>query len=151
MLQREGRLSLRSYALRQLARVHLRDDLNPATRMSGKLTLDRVVTELQVLFSVLARHGHADEVVARRAYESGMEYLLPRQRPQFAATDNWPQQLDVALNRLDLLMPMAKEQLVEALVKTVTHDGQLNVAEAELLRVVCGSLHCPLPPLLGTG
>lgn len=150
MLQREGRLSLRSYALRQLARVHLRDDLNPAARASGKLTLDRVTGELQVLFSVLARHGHADETTARHAYESGMEYLLPRQRPPFAATDNWPQQLDVALNRLDLLMPMAKEQLVEALVKTVTHDEQLNVAEAELLRVVCGSLHCPLPPLLGT-
>ena len=147
MLQREGRLSLRSYALRQLARVHLRDDLDPAAR-GGRLTLDRVVNELQVLFSVLAQHGHQDETIARRAYEEGMHHLLPRHRPPFASTTNWPQQLDVALNRLDLLVPMAKEQLVEGLVKTVAHDQQLNIAEAELLRVVCGSLHCPLPPLL---
>jgi hypothetical protein len=33
-------------------------------------------------------------------------------------------------------------------MKTVTHDQQLNVGEAELVRVVCGSLHCPLPPLV---
>ena len=27
-------------------------------------------------------------------------------------------------------------------------DAQVSVAEAELLRVVCASLHCPLPPML---
>ena len=47
-----------------------------------------------------------------------------------------------------MLVPMAKEQLVEGLLKTVTHDQQLTIDEAELLRVVCASLHCPLPPLL---
>jgi hypothetical protein len=41
-----------------------------------------------------------------------------------------------------------KEQLVEALVKTVTHDQQLTLGESELLRAVCATLHCPLPPLV---
>lgn len=147
MLQREGRLSLRSYTLRQLARVQLRDDLDPAAR-AGRLTIDRVSADLQVLFSVLAQHGNADPTAARRAYEAGMHHVLPRERPAFAVAGNWSQQLDVALNRLDMLVPMAKEQLVEGLLKTVTHDQQLTIDEAELLRVVCASLHCPLPPLL---
>jgi Zn-dependent protease with chaperone function len=147
MLQREGRLSLRSYTLRQLARVQLRDDLDPAAR-SGRLTIDRVTADLQVLFSVLAQHGNADLTAARRAYEAGMHRILPRARPAFTSTDNWPQQLDVALNRLDQLVPMAKEQLIEGLLETVNHDQQLTIAEAELLRVICASLHCPLPPLL---
>jgi hypothetical protein len=30
----------------------------------------------------------------------------------------------------------------------VSHDGRMRVAEAELLRTVCGLLHCPLPPML---
>jgi len=149
MLQREGRLSLRSYVLRQLARVHLWDDLNPAAK-AGRLTLDRVVNESQILFSVLAEHGHGDEAAARRAYEAGMQHLFPKARPEFASLPNWPQLLDAALNRLDLLMPMAKEQLVEALMKTVTYDQQLNLSEAELVRVVCGSLHCPLRPLVAS-
>ncbi len=147
MLQREGRLSLRSYTLRQLARVQLRDDLDPAAR-TRRLTLDRVNADLQILFSVLAQHGHEDMTAARRAYEAGMQRVLPGVRPPFASSDNWSQQLDVALNRLDQLVPMAKQQLVEGLATTATHDQQLTIAEAELLRVICASLHCPLPPIL---
>lgn len=147
MLQREGRLSLRSYTLRQLAQVQLRDDLDPVRR-AGRLTLDAVTGDLQVLISVLAQHGHQDDSAARRAYEAGMQQLLPQKRPDFSSSDHWPQQLDAALNRLDQLAPMAKEKLVQALSATVTHDRQLTIAEAELLRVICAALHCPLPPLL---
>ncbi len=46
--------------------------------------------------------------------------------------------------------PIAKEQLVEAMVATVTHDQQLTMGEAELLRAVCASVHCPLPPLVAS-
>ena len=49
---------------------------------------------------------------------------------------------------LDELEPMGKELLLEGLVAAVSHDGRLSVAEAELLRAVCASLHCPLPPML---
>jgi hypothetical protein len=36
--------------------------------------------------------------------------------------------------------------LVEALEATVEADGKLTLEEAELLRAICASLHCPLPP-----
>jgi hypothetical protein len=57
----------------------------------------------------------------------------------------------MALSRLDALMPAAKEQLVEALLRTIAHDERMTVEEAELLRTVCAALHCPLPPLLMHG
>jgi hypothetical protein len=44
MLQREGRPSLQVYALRKLAQVHLRDDLEAHARI-GKLTLSAVTRE----------------------------------------------------------------------------------------------------------
>jgi Zn-dependent protease with chaperone function len=147
MLQREGRVSLQSYVLRKLAQVQLRDDLNPAARVR-QLPLNVVQKDVQVLFSVLAQHGHQDEVAARRAYEVGVHHLLPRARPAFVASENWAQPLDLALSRLDQLAPVAKEQLVEAMVKTVTHDQQLTLGESELLRAFCATLHCPLPPLV---
>lgn len=146
MLQREGRMSLQSYVLRKLAQVQLRDDLSPAAR-TRQLSLNVVQNDVQVLFSVLAQHGHADEVAARRAYEVGVHHLLPRSRPEFVASENWAQPLDQALSRLDQVAPVVKEQLVEAMVKTVTHDQQLTLGETELLRTVCATLHCPLPPL----
>ncbi|HEY0683975.1 MAG TPA: M48 family metallopeptidase [Steroidobacter sp.] len=147
MLQREGRISLQSYVLRKLAQVQLKDEMSPAAR-TRQLPLSAVQKDVQVLFSVLAQHGHADGASARHAYEVGVHHLLPRQRPSFTAIPHWAQPLDLALSRLDQLAPIMKEQLVEALVKTVTHDQRLTLGEAELLRAVCATLHCPLPPLV---
>jgi len=98
----------------------------------------------------LARHGHSDDVSARRAYEAGMHQLFPRERPAYGIAGAWAAALDLALSRLDQLAPIAKEQLVEAMVATVTHDQQLTIGEAELLRAVCASVHCPLPPLVAS-
>lgn len=56
--------------------------------------------------------------------------------------------MDRALVRLDRLAPRDKERVVKALTVTIAHDGRVNVAEAELLRLLCALLHCPLPALL---
>jgi hypothetical protein len=65
-----------------------------------------------------------------------------------APSSGWIADLDHALTRLDFLPPAIKQALIEALVMTVAHDRQVTLGEAELLRVVCASLHCPLPPLV---
>jgi hypothetical protein len=36
------------------------------------------------------------------------------------------------------------------MVAPVTLDQQLTIGEAELLRAVCASVHCPLPPLVAS-
>jgi hypothetical protein len=100
------------------------------------------------VFSVLAQNGNADATAARRAYEAGVHHLLPRERPAFVSLAHWAQPMDLALSRLDQLAPVMKEQLVEALLKTVTHDQRLTLGEAELLRAVCATVHCPLSPLV---
>jgi hypothetical protein len=35
--------------------------------------------------------------------------------------------------------------LIQGLVAAVHADGVVNIEEAELLRVICASVHCPLP------
>jgi Zn-dependent protease with chaperone function len=108
---------------------------------------------LGVLFSVLAARGVADAApsadAARRAFDAGIAHVLPGpRRPEFALLPDWPRRLWTALTQLEALRPLAKRQLVEALVITISHDGQLTVAEAELLRTACAVLQCPLPPLV---
>jgi hypothetical protein len=147
MLQREGAMSLSSYTLRKLAQVHLGDDLYPRMR-SKQLALKAVVPDLQVVFSVLATHGNPDAAYAELAYDAGMNHLVPTGKPAYVTFRDWPAKLDEALTRLDHLAVQAKEQLVTALVKTILFDSEIKIDEAELLRAVCGSLHCPLPPLV---
>jgi hypothetical protein len=96
---------------------------------------------------VLALHGSADEQAARQAYDAGLDLLLPGIRPPLQKVPHWPPKLDQALTRIDRLQPAVKELLVKALVTTISHDQRLTVPESELLRAICASLHCPLPPL----
>jgi hypothetical protein len=145
--QREGRLGLQSYVLRKLAQVQLRDAFDPGAQQR-LLPLSRVQQDAQILFSVLAQHGHETSADARHAYEVGMHHLYPRERPEFVQPPQWSAALDIALARLDRVAPVAKEQLVEGMLKTVTHDRKLTIGEAELFRAVCATLHCPLPPLV---
>ncbi len=149
LLARENRASVFAYALRKLAQVQLQDDLDPRRRAAGHLSAGGARNELQVLFSALAMHGSEDEEEARRAYEAGMQELLPGIHPPFARLGHWPPRLDQALTRLDRLQPAAKEKLVKALVRTISHDLRMTAGESELLRAICAVLHCPLPPLYG--
>ena len=68
--------------------------------------------------------------------------------PPFAPAADWPTALDGTIAKMDQLAPAAKQLVVEGLVRTMSHDNQVTVPEAELLRIVCAALHCPLPPQL---
>ncbi|MGH8136093.1 MAG: M48 family metalloprotease, partial [Steroidobacteraceae bacterium] len=149
LLIREGGVSIYAYAMRKLAQVQLRDELQPGAR-PFTLSITAVKEDLQTLFSVLAISGSEDETEARRAYEIGLAQLLPVLRPPFQRLSNWPPKLDLALNRIDRLAPAGKELLVQALVRTISHDLHMTIAESELLRAVCAAVHCPLPPLDAT-
>ncbi len=145
----DGRIEIFEYALATLARLWLRDELDPSAERVGSMTLDKASVELQTVFSTLAQHGSGDETAARRAYELGMHHVLPSHRPPYQPVAGWPRAMDRALICLDRLQPAAKEMLIAALVKTISHDGRITVAEAELLRAICAALHCPLPLRMG--
>ncbi|MBS0396940.1 MAG: hypothetical protein JSR54_20140, partial [Proteobacteria bacterium] len=145
----DGRITPREYLMGALAARYLGDQLRPP-RAPGTRTLEEVGAELATLFAVVASAGRDDAIEARRAYERGLAQLLPRERPAYAAPDaaSWPAALDRALDRLAALRPAGRELLVDALGRTVLHDGTVRAEEAELLRATCAVLDCPLPPLL---
>ena len=98
--------------------------------------------------AVLAQVGHSNPADAQRAYLAGIERVLPRENIPYQVTRSFVEALESVWPALDSLEPMSKELLLEGLVSAISHDNQINVAEAELLRTVCASLHCPLPPML---
>ncbi len=147
LLVRENRASAFVYALRKLAQVQLQDNLDPRRHATGHLSAAGARDALQVLFSALAMQGSEDEAAARQAYEAGMAVILPGIHPPYARLAHWPPRLDEALTRVDRLQPAAKGRLVQALAATISHDARMTVAESELLRAFCATLHCPLPPL----
>jgi len=147
----DGITRIFDYALSRLLRQQVAEMLAPqhaAQRPAQSLKLHALRAELQTLLSLLAQAGHAQEDTARAAYLAGMRRLHTEALP-YAPPHPWVEPLDHALIRLDRLPPLVKQELVGALALTVMHDRQITLAEAEMLRVVCALLHCPLPPLNG--
>jgi Zn-dependent protease with chaperone function len=149
MVHADGRVALFEYCLGRLLQSQVREALDPAAHARfGRRRLSQVRSELATLLCVVAQHGHADQGAAQRAYLAGMQRILPQDHLPYLPRQPWTLALDGVWEPLDALDPLAKQVLVEAVTATVSHDGRVSVAESELLRTLCGVLHCPLPPML---
>jgi len=152
LIQSDGRVDSFEYLLSRALLSHLRDAEHPERPASRRrIKLVDNIDPLHTLFSVMAHLGHGDtDQTARDAYQVGMLALLPNNIdwPDYRAPQKWVREMDAALDTLDRLPAVAKEELVKALTITIAHDGTVTVSEAELLRAVCTILHCPLPPFV---
>jgi len=148
----DGRVDTFEYLLSRALISLLRDAARPPRRRTARRArLNRSRKALHLLFSVVAFLGNREEAqTAREAYHAGMRAALPGTRnwPDYVEPEDWIDETDAALEKLDGLPEMEKQALVEALSATISHDNQITVGEAELLRAICLVLHCPLPPLL---
>ena len=148
----DGQVSLFEYSLGRLLTTQVRESLDPGrhTRF-GRRKPGNVRNEFATLLAVVAQAGHADDAAARHAYLAGLQRVLPRDHLPYAPPAEGVLALDAVWLPLDALDPLAKQAMVEAVTAAVSHDGRVNVAEAELLRTICGVLHGPLPPMLEQG
>jgi hypothetical protein len=146
----DGSVSLFEYCLARLLTVHVRESLDPSRYARyGRRKISEVRREISTLLTVVAQFGNADADAARKAYLSGMHRVMPDQALPYLPRGNGVLALDDVWVPLDALEPLARELLVEAITATISHDGGIAVAESELLRTICSTLHCPLPPVLG--
>lgn len=145
----DGEVSLFEYCLGKLLAVQVRESLDPSRYARfGRRKPGSVRAEFATLLAVVAQFGNDGEASARRAYLAGLQRVLPRDHVAYAPPAEGVQALEQVWDALDALDPLAKQVMVEAITDAISSDGRVSVAEAELLRTVCGVLHCPLPPLL---
>jgi Zn-dependent protease with chaperone function len=145
----DGQVDTFEYLLARLIQQHLKEAGDPASvRLSGSLRLASAGQAAGQTLAVLAGHGHREEVHAERAYILGLEVMgLPI--TQWEPVGDWAAVLDEALPTLNLLRPEEKQKFLEGIVACVMFDEHVETPELELLRVLCGAIHVPLPLLAG--
>jgi hypothetical protein len=150
LIETDGRVEVFGYCLGRLLRMQVGEALQPAQAAPpGRRKLDQCRGELACLLSLLAEFGQDDERTARAAFAAGAARLPVRPALDYGLPEHsWTKAMDAALAKLDELELPAKALLLEAMEATVQADGKLTIEEAELLRAVSASLHCPLPPTL---
>jgi hypothetical protein len=114
--------------------------------------LDPLLKDLVALLAAVAQYGNpSDASAASAAFRAGCERVAPLAlaKPPFSVEDKLPfGKIGAALTRLSLADYPIREQVVDACAHCVLADETVTVDEAELLRVICSGLACPLPPFL---
>jgi Zn-dependent protease with chaperone function len=119
----------------------------PRRRGAGQDAMRRAAVDL---LCIVARQGNADAVSRQRAFDAGIAAFGHwGSRYAFEPHDNdTVQVLDHSLDTLLSLNGDGKRKLLDAITAAVLADKHLSVVESELIRAVCASLDCPLPPIL---
>lgn len=147
----DGKVELFEFVLQKIVQRHLAPKFSGGQPAAVQFyTLKPLVPDCAVVLSALANVGSNDDGEIQKAFAAGVPYLrapvavplelLPRENCGVA-------QLDAALNRLALAVPIIKKNLIEASAHIVGADGVILEAEAELLRAIADTLDCPMPPL----
>jgi Zn-dependent protease with chaperone function len=147
----DSKVDLDEYCLARLLRVQLLEAMRPRRApVDGQKKLPACRDSVMLVCAVVAAYGNADDAAARRAWLLAMDQAFPGVAPTWQTPSlDWQQPFERALDDLDGLMPAAKEIVILSLLSAIRADGVINAAEIELLRVICASLHCPLPPQSG--
>ncbi|GIJ33605.1 M48 family metallopeptidase [Micromonospora sediminimaris] len=150
LIQADGAINVTEYCLSRLLLAELEESLRPDSRWrTDRRKLIDARSAAATLLAILAQVGHPDRPEAERAFQAGVGTLLPGANLPYAPPENGVLALETAWPVLDGLRPADKERLVAAIVAVISHDGTMTVPEIELLRTICGLLHCPLPPMVG--
>jgi len=146
----DQRLSLFEYTLRCVLHRHLDAQFLPQRQTRPvHSSPQEMATPVATVLALLAWEGQSEPDQAAQAFELGMrayggDYshrLPPREDCSLA-------EFDVALQTLNQSIPAIKRRVVVACTACILANQQVTVREAELLRAICDTLDCPLPPLV---
>ena len=151
MIGVDGQVDLYEYCFYRILVANIDQASNPSyDRKRRKANRQAVRRAAADLLRVTARHGHDDDAARRRAFTRGMaSFGKWAQEYQYEAGQQYsPALLDKSLEVLLALNSDGQKLLLEAITECVMSDNRLSIAEAELIRAICASLNCPLPPIL---
>ncbi|MGX9430476.1 MULTISPECIES: M48 family metallopeptidase [Bradyrhizobium] len=147
----DQRLSLFEYTLRCVLHRHLDAQfLPPRQTRPVHSSPQKLAHPVATVLALLAWEGQSDPDQAARAFDMGMRSYIggdhthrlpPREKCSLA-------EFDAALQTLNQSVPAIKRRIVVACTSCILANKQIIVREAELLRAICDTLDCPLPPLV---
>lgn len=152
LVNSDGKIELFEFALQKIVLHHLAPQFGKAQRpVVQYYTIKPLVPECVLLLSALANIGSSDTNEIQNAFNQGAPYLrapddcnlqlIPREQCGV-------NQVDAALNRVMLVSPIIKKNLIDACAHVVGADGNIQENEAELLRAIAETLDCPIPPFV---
>jgi Zn-dependent protease with chaperone function len=148
----DGKIELFEFVLQKIILRHLSPQFGygPKTRVQC-YALAPLIPDCAVILSALANVSSQNPAEVQKAFDCGQATLTEEEDDdlQLLPLDQCGiNEIDAALNRLAVALPVIKKALLTACVEVVGADGVILETEAELLRAIADTLDCPMPPFL---
>jgi hypothetical protein len=149
LVHADAHVSTFEFALQKLLIRTLALGRAPDAAVVQIYSFNAVVDEISIVLSALAHASSNVGLDAAAAFAAGAAQLklVESRLPFLEATACDLTALDTALDKLAVASGPIKQRTLVAAAHVVGADGQILVAEAELLRAISAALDCPMPPL----
>ena len=150
LIHADQSVSLFEYALHCVLMGYLDSAFNPSRSQERYRSPMQVAPQAVIVLSLLAWEG-SEEAPAQEAFAAGMREYVGNENPSMRLVPREQCSLDAfddALKTLKQASPDIKKRVVASCAKCILADSEVTVRESELLRAICATLGCPMPPLV---
>ena len=151
MIDIDGNVDLYEYCFYRVLVSAIGQAIDPSHTKKRRRAKRKPVRDAAVnLLRIVAHHGHRSDTAGESAFRAGLA-VMGDWASHFAYGPNGEfsaAALDSSLDMLVALNGDGRKMLLGAISAVVMFDGKLTAPEGELMRAVCASLECPLPPIL---
>jgi len=150
LIRADDKITLFEFSVQWIVRQYLARKNENIFEKTPFSHISQVGYQILIILRALANAGNTgDAAAARTAFNAGVARIpeLACKNPDYYYTDNINfAEINTALKKLDCSSYKIKQVIVDACAHCAFADKEITVAEAELLRVISLTLHCPLPP-----
>jgi len=113
----------------------------------------QVAMELQIVLSALVHYGHNDsseklnQLTMDLAFNKAVKHLKLDDLQRIEIDEQHQQMFERSVDKLLYCSEALKQQIVEALVLCIEHDGKIEPVEKELLLAIAATMNAPIPRL----
>jgi Zn-dependent protease with chaperone function len=149
LVEADRKIDLFEYMLMRMVKRYIEPRFSKSVRPGASIrSIEPVAAEISMLLSILSWESADSPGQAEFAFKAGAAIircssleLLLRERCSLVS-------LDQSLEKLDRLVPLVKQQVLNASIAVASIDGLITINEAEYLRAIADALECPIPPMI---
>ncbi len=151
LIEIDGQIDIGEFCFYRVLSSQLSQAADPVANQDGNRVPRKKARNAAVdVIRIVADQGNENRDAREHAYQAGIASFgeWAGKRKEKIDHKQTVEVLDHSLDALRQMNTAGRKSLLQAVSNTITHDGKLTLREAELLRAICASLNCPLPPIL---
>ena len=149
LVEMDSRIDLLEWSLQKILSTNLDGHFfKPAQAKVRYSNVKDLGQEVGVILSAMAYVGQQEQKDVEAAFSAATKVLNFSELQLRDKSRTSVAVLDMAVQKLEMLNPLAKQKLLQACAASVMHDQKISAVEAELLRAIANMLGCPMPPII---